>query len=579
MERGIDGQPAGSVVFIRLPHRGSSRVKVLKEGFVGRRRQLQLGLRVLKQNEDKVGLLIHGTGGLGKSCLAGKICQRFPNHHLIVLHGILNSISLQKALHYAFVAADDKKGKEILAEQKTMVDKLQSLCATTFLDNNYLLLSDDFEQNIEGAAEGAPAGLIPEAGELLGVLLEYLPLSAGMTQMIITCRYKISSRCGVGEERLEPVSLTGFLWAEQVKKFRELKHIYAYPDREVGYYLLMAGHGNPRLMECLDTLVGVMRDAEVEVLVKAVEEKQEDFIRGHVLRELLNRGGEEMERFLRACSIYRLPVQENELLVQGVAVGIPGAGELTRRSLGLSLLELDQARDSYQVTPLLREELVAALGKDNEVSCHRAAFTYYKAVCDVLEKEDSYDPVPVEEWIYHALGCGEEESASKKGGGLVSYLQENLAYRESLRVGEWVLAEKKQALANEFDALLLNELGFTVSQMGDKRKAIEYFEQALKIDRDVFGKKHPNVAIRLNNLGAAWNDLGETQRAIEYYEQALKIWTEAYGEKHPNVAASLNNLGSVYFNLGQKKKAADYFQQAYDMFNQFMRLKNVGVER
>ena len=70
----------------------NSRVKVLKEGFVGRRRQLQTGLRALKQDNDKVGLLLLGTGGLGKSCLAGKICERFPDHTLIIVHGRLNAI-------------------------------------------------------------------------------------------------------------------------------------------------------------------------------------------------------------------------------------------------------------------------------------------------------------------------------------------------------------------------------------------------------------------------------------------------------------------------------------------------------
>ncbi|MDI6810362.1 MAG: CHAT domain-containing protein [archaeon] len=55
----------------------NSQVKVLKNGFIGRRRQIQQGLRCLKKDEEKVGLLLHGTGGLGKSCLAGKFCERF----------------------------------------------------------------------------------------------------------------------------------------------------------------------------------------------------------------------------------------------------------------------------------------------------------------------------------------------------------------------------------------------------------------------------------------------------------------------------------------------------------------------
>ena len=62
----------------------NSQVKVLADGFVGRRRQLQTSIRVIKQDKDKVGVLLLGTGGLGKSCLAGKICERFPGHTLIM---------------------------------------------------------------------------------------------------------------------------------------------------------------------------------------------------------------------------------------------------------------------------------------------------------------------------------------------------------------------------------------------------------------------------------------------------------------------------------------------------------------
>jgi hypothetical protein len=40
-------------------------------------------------------------------------------------------------------------------------------------------------------------------------------------------------------------------------------------------------------------------------------------------------------------------------------------------------------------------------------------------------------------------------------------------------------------------------------------KAIGYYEQALAIDRAVYGDNHPKVATRLNNLGSACFALGE----------------------------------------------------------------------
>ncbi|MCP4155392.1 MAG: tetratricopeptide repeat protein [bacterium] len=547
----------------------NSRVKILKEGFVGRRRQLQQCLRVLKQENEKVGVLIHGTGGLGKSCLAGKVCERFPNHGLIVLHGKLNSLSLQNAFHFAFAATGDKNGIEILAEKKELPEKIQALCASSFKNSNYLLLLDDFEQNFEGAEEGAPGPLNPVAAELLGVLLEFLPLSGKKTQMIITSRYmissgKISARPGRLYKRLVPVSLTGLLWAEQIKMFRELKHIFEYPDRRLGYDLLFAGYGNPRLMEWLDTLVGELSEAGVDVLLKAVGDKQEAFIRDHVIRELLKQGGEDMERLLRVCSIYCLPVLENGVYLQGKAVSIkePEIGILVERSLGLGLLEHDKARESFLVMPLLREELLCGLDEKTVVSCHRAAYDYYKGICKGFTKKGKFDADLVEEWVYHALGCGEEETATRQGGKLVGYLRDNLAYRESLRIGSWVLGGKKSAPATKTDASFLRELASVRGVLGENRRAIEHYEQSLKITRDLLGNVHPDVAIDLNNIGAAWNELGKKRKAIGYFEQALKISKDYYGERHPNVATSLNNLGGGWVALGEKRRAIEYYEQA-----------------
>ncbi|MFC2146757.1 hypothetical protein ACFLRT_05280, partial [Acidobacteriota bacterium] len=109
-----------------------SDVKVLAEGFVGRRRQIQQSLWALKHDFDKVGVLLYGTGGLGKSCLAGKISERFTDHTLIIVHGRLNAITLQAALKDAFILARDEQGEGLLAAKIEMPEKLAKLCAASF---------------------------------------------------------------------------------------------------------------------------------------------------------------------------------------------------------------------------------------------------------------------------------------------------------------------------------------------------------------------------------------------------------------------------------------------------------------
>ncbi len=544
-----------------------SQVRVLEQGFIGRRRQIQQSLRALKQNQNKVGVLLLGTGGLGKSCLGGKLCERFNDHTPIVVYGKLNAITMEKALEKAFLVTKDESGEKILAEHLEMKKKLAKLCTTSFKEKNYLLLLDDFEQNLEGVTQGEPGELLLEAKDLLAVLLEYLPYSGKQTQLIVTSRYGFSLTDPLGHDavakRLDKVWLTGFLEAELRKKERELIHIYCYPDLSTRTELLIAGMGNPRLMEWLNKLVEQMNGVEVTQLLEAVRDKQEEFIRKHVIRELLERGGANLAEFLRCFSIYRIPVEMEGARLVAEKAGVANWQALLNRSLDLSLVEHLQARQSFCVTPLLQDELLSGLVGEKERDAHAAAFDYYGIICTA--KGDKIYPILVEEWIYHALACGEVDAAPCLGGRLVNYLRECLAYMESQRVGEWVLLERKRkhlAFSKEFGAFLLTETATTILTLGDYSKAISYYQQALAINVAVFGNQHTNVAIVLNNLGEAWRKYDNPRKAINYYQQALTINLAVFGKQHDIVAGGINNLGLAWKSLGKFKEAIDYFQQS-----------------
>ncbi len=338
----------------------NSRVQVLAEGFIGRRRQMQIALRSLKQDYYKVGVLLLGTAGLGKSCLAGKICERFSDHTEIIVQGKLDSISLAAALKDAFIMSQDKKGSAISAQPMEMKDKLARLCADSFKKQRYLILLDGFDQNIEGAEKGHPGPLASEAAELLKVLLHYLPFSGKMTQLIITSRYGFSltqqSRDLV-EGRLEKVMLTSFQESEQLKKLGQLKNLLRYKNGALALDLMREGKGNPLLMEMLDRLVERKASVEEPQLPEAIKDEREKFIREHVIRELIEQGSKELEKFLRGLSGYSRPVLVQDIENMAVKAGLKNWQELLDRGICLSLLEHDQAHKRYQVTPLLKEEL------------------------------------------------------------------------------------------------------------------------------------------------------------------------------------------------------------------------------
>jgi len=90
------------------------------------------------------------------------------------------------------------------------------------------------------------------------------------------------------------------------------------------------------------------------------------------------------------------------------------------------------------------------------------------------------------------------------------------------------------------EGAFLTKLGQAAWGLGQVTQAIGYYEAALRIDREICaastqGSPEWTDARRgegadLGNLGAAYADLGEPRRAIEYYEAALAI-ARAIGDR------------------------------------------------
>jgi tetratricopeptide (TPR) repeat protein len=104
----------------------------------------------------------------------------------------------------------------------------------------------------------------------------------------------------------------------------------------------------------------------------------------------------------------------------------------------------------------------------------------------------------------------------------------------------------------------LGNLGLAYYHLGEPRKAIEYYDQALKISREIGDRQ--GEGNRLGNLGLAYYHLGEPRKAIEYYDQALKISREIRDKR--GEGADLGNLGNAYYHLDEPRKAIEYYDQA-----------------
>ena len=80
-------------------------------------------------------------------------------------------------------------------------------------------------------------------------------------------------------------------------------------------------------------------------------------------------------------------------------------------------------------------------------------------------------------------------------------------------------------------------------------------QQALEMQQELFGEKHPDIAKSLNNLGLAYGRLDNHLKAVEYYGKALQMFREILGNKHPNTILICKNLIIKLLGIGYKERA------------------------
>lgn len=171
-----------------------------------------------------------------------------------------------------------------------------------------------------------------------------------------------------------------------------------------------------------------------------------------------------------------------------------------------------------------------------------------------LEKAIAKSNAAQESW--HKLGDRYWEAYSLHfSGRLLSSLGNN---RAALECYEKALGIRKEIADRLGEASTLNNIGVAFSSLGDKQKALDYYSRALLI-RQTLGFKSGQAAT-LINIGVVYSDLGEKRKALAYYDQALPI-LRAIGDRQTE-AMALSNIGLIYADLGEKKQALLYYEQA-----------------
>ena len=141
--------------------------------------------------------------------------------------------------------------------------------------------------------------------------------------------------------------------------------------------------------------------------------------------------------------------------------------------------------------------------------------------------------------------------------------EQYLARDDIARSAEYLnlgLSLARELKAVNYEGILLSFQGQLHLLAGDDQKALELFQQSLRLHQDPKSGNKLNAAERLMDIGRVYSYRGDSESAFEHYQHALSIFQSTSlvdGE-----TTALSEIGHVYANQGQFQKSLDHLNKA-----------------
>jgi CHAT domain-containing protein len=323
-----------------------------REDFVGRRRQLQNCLRTLKTDFDKVGILLQGMGGWGKSTITSRLWDRLAEHEKILWwRQIDESYLIQKLKNKLIKPAQLELIPHLENSQIELKSRLIYLFGqlAEMGEKPFLLILDDFEWNLE--ARAGQYILKPQAAPILEALVEAIRETRTNNRIIITCRYDFDSDL---LEYFYKQGLQPLKGSELTKKLNRLKNFQSDKlHQDLRERALDLADGNPRLLEFLDKEVLSKQDVENELT--KLEQTPELWEEKIIWEELYKLIDEPLQKILSYCLIYEIPVPM--VALEAICDELPNYKQQLQRGLNLGLIEVspevEEENRVYRVSRIL----------------------------------------------------------------------------------------------------------------------------------------------------------------------------------------------------------------------------------
>ena len=138
---------------------------------------------------------------------------------------------------------------------------------------------------------------------------------------------------------------------------------------------------------------------------------------------------------------------------------------------------------------------------------------------------------------------------------------------EAQKTAEEMKESIEKGTYKKFIRLYYRLMGKIEQEKGNFAQAIEYFKQAMSLNRYQWGGilGNSNQAGFINSLASAYYESGDMEKAEQEYQKILSLTVGRMNEGHI-FARAIYNLGKIYEEQGDAAKAIEHYEKFLDLW-------------
>jgi tetratricopeptide (TPR) repeat protein/predicted MPP superfamily phosphohydrolase len=253
------------------------------------------------------------------------------------------------------------------------------------------------------------------------------------------------------------------------------------------------------------------------------------------------------------------------------SLGKPDLDEAGALFCNYMLLEIEQRKleKAKALLDLLQKyDEKNFVGTSNtEMAIHCSSYASYYEAIGLIDKAIEYFERSIDVWrqlgwprnpnLFHALKNYSLLLRSQR-----HYVELEPILRQALDLCPDIYGAKSRDAA-----IIMNDLGVTLTACGRRNEAVEFYKRALDTWKALSWPKDEGVMMVHNNYFGTAMMMHKYQLAVSVAQSALTYAERLFGRRHPAIVGRLINIGVAYREWHKFDRANNFFEKAMRMVN------------